>query len=133
MIETLEQVKEHRKRMKSDPDYRKQYIIDLMESMKPFNKDDNSYIPDIPQADEDIYKNYIIPAYVRCGALPKSELIDGKKYYGSCRNASEAIWHQDKNCFTYTRYKFGFVYEEDINHFEDDDRSDLFIPLKLIN
>ena len=53
----------------------------------------------------------------------------GKNFVGSCRNASEAIWNG--KTFTYKRYKFGSTFFEDINHFEDDDEYDLFVPIKL--
>ena len=72
---------------------------------------------------------YFIPNFIWCGAIPKTQLEVGKTYIGSCRNASEATWKGDH--FTYKRYKFGNTFEEDINHFEDDDGYDLFVPIKL--
>ena len=30
----------------------------------------------------------------------------------------------------YDRYKFGFTFKEKINHFEDDNGYDLFVPLR---
>ena len=36
-------------------------------------------------------------------------------------------WHT----FVYERYKFGDTFDEEINHFEDDDGYDLFVPIKL--
>lgn len=70
---------------------------------------------------------YVIDNLIRCGAIPKKDLIVGKTYLGSCRNSNEAIWNGVD--FEYTRYKFGTSYVEHINHFEDDDGFDLFIPL----
>ena len=64
--------------------------------------------------------------------IPKSELLDGRTYKGKCRNASEATWYSNKNCFTYKRYKFGETFDEDINHPEDDDGYDLFYPAALV-
>ena len=52
----------------------------------------------------------------------------GKTYIGECRNASEAVWLGDK--FEYQRYKFGETFPEKINHFEDDNGYDLFVPLR---
>ena len=49
---------------------------------------------------------------------------------GSCRNSSEATWNG--TVFIYERYKFGSYYNDEINHFEDDDGYDLFVPLKII-
>ena len=63
--------------------------------------------------------------------IPKSELIINKKYNGNCRNASEAVWNGEK--FIYKRHKFGTNYIEEINHYEDDDGYDVFVPIEEIN
>ena len=86
-------------------------------------------IIDVPITDPETYKNIVIPNFIRCGAIPKAQLEVGKTYIGSCRNAREAIWKGDH--FTYKRYKFGCTFDEDINHFEDDNGYDLFVPIKL--
>lgn len=87
------------------------------------------YIPDIPRmkTPED-YQEYVVKNFIRCGAIPKKDLIIGKTYIGNCRNASEAIWNG--KVFIYKRTKFGYTYDEEINHFEDDDGFDLFVPIK---
>mgnify|MGYP006908840652 CR=1 FL=1 len=77
------------------------------------------------------YQDIIIPNIIRCGGIPKDKLEIGKTYIGDCRNASEAVWNGKD--FTYMRTKFGYTYPEDINHFEDDNGYDLFIPIKLKN
>ena len=59
----------------------------------------------------------------------KSELVDGQTYDGICRNASRAVWNGKE--FVYERTKFGRTYEETINHYEDDDGYDVFVPIKL--
>ena len=65
--------------------------VDEFKTMKPFK---NLYdIPHIPHVDEKTYKEIIIPNLIRCGAIPKKDLINGKTYIGECRNASEAIWN----------------------------------------
>lgn len=61
--------------------------------------------------------------------IPKSELISGNVYRGICRNASVANW--TGLYFVYKRNKFGYVYEEKINHYEDDDGYDVFVPIKV--
>lgn len=63
------------------------------------------------------------------GVLRKEQLIMGKSYYGSCRNANIAKWDGSK--FIYNRTKFGSTYEESINHLSDDDGYDLFIPIEI--
>ena len=101
--------------------------VDEFKTMKPFKNLDD--IPSIPHVDEKTYKGIIIPNLVRCGAIPKKNLIIGKTYIGECRNASEAIWNG--YTFVYKRHKFGDTFDEEINHFEDDDGYDLFVPIKL--
>lgn len=94
--------------------------------MVPF-KDENC-IPPIPVLDNELYNKYVIPNFIRCGAIPKNKLEIGKTYIGDCRNSNEAVWNGDK--FIYKRHKFGCTFEEKINHFEDDDGFDLFVPIK---
>lgn len=60
--------------------------------------------------------------------IPKSELEVGKTYRGNCRNTSKATWLGSE--FVYKRYKFGDVFDETINHYEDDDCYDLFVPIE---
>lgn len=95
------------------------------ENTRPFICDDN--IPEVPIVSKEDYDNVIIPQLIRCGAIPKNELIVGDTYVGSCRNASKAIW--DGNKFTYKRYKFGSYYDDEVNHFQDDDGYDVFVPI----
>lgn len=70
----------------------------------------------------------------RIGGVPgqdfvrKSDLVDGAYYYGSCRNARCARWTAATGVFTYIRTKFGSRFPEDINHPEDDNGYDLFVP-----
>lgn len=111
-------------------------ILEYVKTMKPFERtiDEDGevhwIVPSVPIVDEESYKNIVIPNYIRCGAIPKADLIVGKTYYGDCRNAGKAIWKGDH--FTYVRYKFGTYFNEDINHFEDDNGYDLFVPTELI-
>jgi hypothetical protein len=86
--------------------------------------------PTIPKTTKEIYDKYIIPALHRCGAIPKKDLIVGKQYKGYCRNASEAIWLGEQ--FEYDRYKWGSTFKEKINHFEDDNGYDLFVPYQIL-
>lgn len=66
-----------------------------------------------------------------CVPIPKNELVAGTTYPGECRNASEAEWTGDH--FVYRRYKWGNIFLEDINHYEDDDGYDVFVPIKMKN
>ena len=87
-------------------------------------------IPEIPKTDKEFYDNVIIPNLIRCGAIPKSELQIGKVYLGSCRNTTKAMWVG--NHFVYKRHKWGFEFDDEINHFEDADGYDLFIPIAIV-
>ena len=102
-------------------------MVEYIKTMEPFTTEDE--IIDVPVTDPETFKNIVIPNFIRCGAIPKAQLEIGKTYIGSCRNASEAIWNGDH--FTYKRYKFGYTCDENINHFEDDDGYDFFVPTKL--
>jgi len=75
-----------------------------------------------------MYGEGVSPNIVR--VIPKSELVFGKVYEGECINADEAKWGDGK--FVYERYKFGHRYEELINHFEDNDGYDVFVPMEII-
>lgn len=99
----------------------KQYL----QNMKPFKEDSYVSVP-IMNTPED-YQEFVVKNFIRCGAIPKSKLVKGKKYKGSCRNAGEAIWMGDH--FIYRRHKFGSEFDEKINHFEDDNGYDLFVPI----
>ncbi len=72
---------------------------------------------------------FVQDTLIRHGAIPLHELIAGKTYIGTCRNASEAVWDGEE--FVYQRYKWGETYPEKINHFENDDGYDVFVPIKL--
>ena len=102
-------------------------ILGYWKDRKPFNDEDD--IPSVPNVKKEDYDNVIVPNIIRCGGIPKNELVIGETYIGSCRNASEAVWDGKK--FTYMRTKFGNTYPETINHFQDDDGYDVFVPLKL--
>jgi len=102
-------------------------LKEYWDNLKPFESPDD--IPDIPVCkNKKIYEDIIIKNLIRCGAIPKDKLKNGKTYIGSCRNASEAIWNGKE--FEYKRYKWG-IYENDaIEHFEDEMEYDVFIPIK---
>ena len=84
---------------------------------------------------KEIYQNKIIFASTHnvsvddVYVIPKNELIIGETYDGNCRNSDSAKWNG--NTFEYIRHKFGSSYMEEINHFEDDDGYDVFVPMKI--
>jgi hypothetical protein len=77
------------------------------------------------------WNTLIVPKLIECGAIPKKDLIIGRRYLGSCRNTDCGMWNGF--CFKYDRYKFGVYHRDEINHFEDDDGHDLFVPLMLLD
>ena len=83
-------------------------------------------IPDLPKPLE----KYQIEKLIECGVIAKKDLIVGENYFGKCRNADTAVWLGDE--FEYQRNKFGDVFPETINHFEDDNGFDLFVPIKKL-
>lgn len=103
--------------------------INCFKTMKPFKTVYD--IPEIPIVSDKVYKEIIIPNLIRCGAIPKKDLIIGETYIGDTRNANEATWDGEK--FIYKRYKWGTYFNDDVKHFEDDDEYHyaLFVPIKI--
>ncbi len=58
-----------------------------------------------------------------------TELVVGNSYIGTCRNSNEAVWQGDH--FIYQRHKWGSTFPEKINHFQNDDGYDVFVPIKV--
>lgn len=114
-------------KMKKEKDSRYNVILEYWRDRKQFKDEED--IPSIPIVLPKDYEDVIVPNIIRCGGIPKEELIVGETYIGSCRNASEAVWNGER--FTYMRTKFGYTYPEDINHFQDDDGYDVFVPIKI--
>lgn len=106
-------------------DERYQKLIDFLENMTSFR---NGIINVPKMKSREDYEKYVIKNFIRCGAIAKKDLVIGKTYVGSCRNTEEATWLGEY--FEYNRTKFGTVFKEKINHFEDDNGFDLFVPLK---
>lgn len=117
-----------------------QEMWDELENIK-FTETDNEFFPNIDKFDEDNIWNIKklpipIPGDVykelyRKGIIPKKDLIKGKYYYGKCRNAKVALWNGYE--FVYMRDFWGRgFFSEEINHLEDDNGFDVFIPLKEI-
>ena len=100
----------------------------FFEGLTEFKTEDD--IPDLPKLPEDEYREVVIPNLIRCGAIPKKDLVVDEEYLGKCRNSEKAVWKGDH--FEYLRSKFGCSYIEKINHFEDDNGYDLFIPIKKL-
>ena len=118
-----------KKKLLKDEEGRYNHILEFWKKLEPFKNED--HIPPIPVVNKEDYDNIIVPNIIRCGGIPKEELIVGETYIGDCRNASEAVWNGER--FTYMRTKFGTTYPEDINHFQDDNGYDVFVPIKLKN
>ena len=116
-------------RIQKEKEERYNDILEYWKNRNPFKNEDD--MPSVPIVIKEDYDNIIIPNIIRCGGIPKEELIVGETYIGNCRNASEAVWNGEK--FTYMRTKFGATYSENINHFQDDDGYDVFVPIKMKN
>lgn len=84
---------------------------------------------DVPRCKNKDEEKFVQETLIKMGAIPLHELEVGKTYIGECRNASEAVWQGDH--FIYQRYKFGSIFPEKINHFQNDDGYDVFVPIKL--
>ena len=99
----------------------------LFYTMKPFNDIDD--IPEIPLiADKKEYEDVVVKNLIRCGAIPKDKLEVGATYAGTCRNASKGVWNGE--VFEIKRYKFGDIWNDTVDHFQDDKGYDVFVPLR---
>ena len=61
--------------------------------------------------------------------LPKSSLVDGVYYIGLCRHGRIARWDSRRQAFHYWRTKWGRDFVEVIEHPEDDQVWDVFVPI----
>lgn len=59
--------------------------------------------------------------------IAKADLEHGAYYKGRCRNASEARWNSERQCFVHWRTKFNSTFLEEIKHPEDDKYFDVFV------
>ncbi len=104
--------------------------IDLTGDATELEKEDPFEYPgDVPMLPSPLTPE-VIQKLNRKGAIQKKDLLIKGSYIGSCRNAVTATWDGTK--FQYVREKFGTWFLEDINHYEDDNGYDLFIPIRLI-
>lgn len=121
------QIQKIKDKLQKEKEERYNNTLEYWRNRNPFRDEDD--IPPVPIVLPKDYEEVIIPNIVRCGGIPKDKLIVGETYIGDCRNASEAVWNG--KTFTYMRTKFGTTYPEDINHFQDDDGHDVFVPIKI--
>ena len=102
---------------------------DRLERMFSVVDEDGVPFIQIPQCENKEEELFVQEELIKHGAIPLDKLEVGKTYIGHCRNAHEAVWMGDH--FVYQRYKFGFTFPEKINHFQNDNGYDLFLPIKL--
>ena len=100
----------------------------LDERIEHFDEENMCYIS-VPRCNNKDEEEFVQNTLIKHGAIPLHNLEVGKTYIGECRNASEAVWQGDK--FEYMRTKFGTTYPEKINHFQNDDGYDVFVPIKV--
>jgi guanosine-3',5'-bis(diphosphate) 3'-pyrophosphohydrolase len=111
---------------------------ELLENIEKSSIKENFYFPDIEKFDEiSIYKIHLpkpisfgmYNELYKKGIVPKKDLIKNKYYKGKCRNATVALWNGFE--FVYMRSKYGHYYIDEVNHLEDDNGYDLFVPLRI--
>ena len=64
------------------------------------------------------------------GAILKNKLVKNRLYIGFCRNSTLGKWDGSK--FEYLRYKYGTLIIDYINHFQDDNSFDVFVPIREV-
>ena len=106
---------------------RKKRVKEYWENLpKIINPND---VPELPRVDIQEWKDYYVPKLIEAGAIPKKDLVVGQIYVGEHRRATVAKWNGKE--FVYNRTKFNMVYEDECNHFEDDDGFALFVPIRI--
>ena len=134
---TLEELKQKVLVEKEPVEKRLEDIYTRWKNQRPFTSYED--IPSFPQYNENVFgekvtkelHEYVTKRYIELGAIPKNDLVVGHTYEGDCRNAHIAVWKENGR-FEYQRTKFGYTYPEEINHFEDDNGYDVFVPIKDI-
>jgi len=106
---------------------RKKRVKEYWENLPKINTPRD--VPDLPKVDIQEWKDYYVPKLIKAGAIPKKDLVEGQYYIGEHRRAVVAKWTGKD--FIYNREKFGNVYEDKCNHFEDDDGFALFVPIRF--
>lgn len=114
--------------MKTINNYIKNWANFLDEKAKQFDEENMCYI-NVPRCKNKDEEEFVQNTLIKHGAIPLHKLEVGKTYIGECRNASEAVWLGDK--FEYIRTKFGSTFPEKINHFQNDDGYDVFVPVRI--
>lgn len=109
-------------------DYIQKWAKFLDERIEHFDEENMCCI-DVPRCNNKDEEEFVQNTLIKHGAIPLHKLEVGKTYIGECRNANEAVWQGDK--FEYMRTKFGSTFTEKINHFQNDDGFDVFVPIKL--
>lgn len=119
----------HIEKMKNDLQYRnnqiklrEKAIIDYWNSLTPFKKSE-----DIPKLPNDL-NDFFINKLIELGAIPKEKLEEGIWYYGGHRIATISMWNGKK--FLYWRHKFGNIFVDTCEHFQNDDGYSLFVPIR---
>ena len=106
---------------------RKKKVKEYWENLPKINTPRD--VPDLPRVDIQEWKDFYVPKLIEAGAIGKNDLIEGQIYIGEHRRANVAKWNGKE--FIYNREKFGNVFEDKCNHFEDDDGFALFVPIGI--
>jgi len=120
-------LKEHAEKLLAEKSEREKRIKEHWEYLPKFNHPND--VPDLPNVEEKEWKEFYVPRLIGAGAIPKKDLVVDQIYVGAHRQARVAKWTGKE--FVYNRTKFNWTYEDNCNHFEDDDGFALFVPLRL--
>ena len=109
----------------------KELFINRWNNLGVFTKPED--VPAIPITDtlEELRTEYV-PKLIAAGAIPKTQLINGRYYYGAFRCGNYARWNVEKQMFEYRDFGWNDGIHT-IHHFEDDNRYATFVPIKLLD
>jgi hypothetical protein len=89
-------------------------------------------VPVLPRVGEKLWKHFFVPALIEAGAIPLMELEDGAVYEGDHRVGKVARWNAKNEEFIYPHWEWTQKTTDKCNHFEQDDKFALFVPLKKV-
>ena len=108
--------------------HRNKCMREHYENRGPFQVGDNDL--QYPLVKDPEFQKWLENRFIELTAIPKDRLKKDTWYHGACRNADRAMWTGTN--FEYDRYKFGMTFKDHVNHFQDDDGYDVFVPIKEI-
>lgn len=130
-LNSAEEYMEHRRRLKEDPQYRKQWEDEREQERQAYWTGLKLFVT---ASDVPTLPNLLTPFYIkqlrRLGAIPFANLQHNQWYYGDYLNSELGRWDAVDQVFHHLRYKWGYQWDT-CKHYEQDNGFALFTPIRL--